>query len=72
MNKASVLIDVVAIISEQLEVKRELLYSQLDNKADSKEVCLNAGGMQALLALRDRLQGQIEAEISAYETAQGM
>lgn len=72
MNKASVLIDVVAIISSELEVKRELLCNQLDNKADSKDICLNAGGMQSLIALRDRLQGQIEAEISAYEASQGM
>lgn len=65
------LIQVVDMINNQLNVKRTLLFEQLDNKMPIEIVTCTSGAIIALTELRNHLQGGIEADISAMETAYG-
>lgn len=65
-------IEMVAIINNSLSVKEKLLDEQVNNAMPQVSLNLTMGKMLGLIELRDYLQESIEAEISAYETAQGM
>ena len=65
------LIQIVDMIDNQLNVKRNLLLEQLDNKMPIEIVTCTSGAIIALTELRDYLQGGIEADINAMEIAYG-
>ena len=71
MNKASVLIDVVEVITAEAQ----MIYHILDNEdypLTAEEVYGIRCSLRTLENLEARFQGQIEAEVSAYEISQGM
>lgn len=71
MNKASILMDVVEVITAEAK----MLYSILDNEdypLTSEEEYGIKCSLRTLENLAEHFQAQIEAEISAYETSQGM
>ncbi len=65
------LIQVVDMINNQLNVKRTLLFEQLDNKMPIEIVTCTSGAIIALTELRNHLQGGIEADIAGMEMAYG-
>ena len=86
MNKATVLIDVVSIIENEMKetairTHKEMGFTGKDPnqrvRIESTTVATHASieldvVIKVLNRLRDRFQEQIEAEISAFETSQGM
>jgi len=68
MNKASVLMEVVEMISNYADSHIEYVIEEDGSQGNA----YYPPSFDALLQFKDRLQKQIEAEISAYETSQGM
>jgi hypothetical protein len=72
MQKESVLIDLVEMINNRLIVQEEELDRYVNNAAPQTVILIITGKMLGLIELRDNLQAQIEAGVSAYEISQGM
>jgi hypothetical protein len=71
MNKTSVLMDVVEVITAEAQMQ----YYILDNEEyplTAEEVYGIRCSIRTLERLAERLQEQIEADINAYEISQGM
>ena len=68
MSKASVLISVVETINAVMDNKRKLLYSNPTFDSLAK----TAIQIEGFTELRDYFQDQLEAELSAFKTSQGM
>jgi len=68
MNKASVLMDVVEMMSNYANNHIEYVIEEDGSQGNA----YYPPSFDALLQFKDYLQRQIEAEISAYETSQGM
>lgn len=72
MNKASVLIDVVAILQDVLDKDKEFLAMGDEWPLSFEEQYAIQSSNAKLQGLINHFQGQIEAEVSAYEISQGM
>ena len=65
------LIQVVEMIDNHLTTQKDLLCEQIDNKMPVEIVNRTAGGMIALLRLKEHIQAGIEADIAGMESAYG-
>lgn len=72
MNKASVLIDVVAVLQNLVDQDKKFLEAGDDYPLSFEERYALQSSIGKIQGLINHFQEQIEAEISAYETAQGM
>ena len=72
MNKASVLMDVVAILQDVVDKDKDFLAMGDEWPLSFEERYALQSSIAKVQGLINRFQAQIEAEISAYETAQGM
>lgn len=68
MNRASVLMDVVAMMDNYAANHIEFIMEDDGTPGNA----YHPPSFDAFLQFKDHLQRQIEAEISAYETSQGM
>lgn len=72
MNKALVLMEVVAYIEAEIKSDRDYLASESAESLSFEEDFATVSVIHRFKRLAEHFQGQIEAEISAYETSQGM
>ena len=72
MNKASVLMDVVAILQDVVDKDKDFLAMGDEWPLSFEERYAVQSSIAKLQGLINHFQAQIEAEISAYETSQGM
>lgn len=72
MNKSSVLIDVVAVLQDVVDQDKKFLEAGDDYPLSFEERYALQSSIAKLQGLINRFQGQIEADISAYEISQGM
>ena len=72
MNKAAVLIGVVAYLEAEIKSDRDYLASDEAESLSFEEEFAIESTICRLERLVEHFQGQIEAEISAYEQSQGM
>lgn len=72
MNKAAVLMEVVAHIEAEIKSDRDYLASESAESLSFEEDFAIVSVMRRFERLAEHFQEQIEAEISAYEVSQGM
>ena len=72
MNKASVLMDVVAYLEAEIKSDREYLASDEADSLSFEEDFAMTSTICRIERLIEHFQEQIEAGISAYEISQGM
>lgn len=72
MNKALVLMEVVATIEAEIKSERDFLASDEAERLSFEEDFATRDVIRRFERLAQHFQNQIEAEISAFEQSQGM
>lgn len=72
MNKALVLMEVVAYIEAEIKSDRDYLASESAESLSFEEGFATVSVIHRFERLAEHFQEQVEAEVSAYEVSQGM